>query len=1269
MNFYKIFIILVAIVFFSYANASEPVIKTGWNLLGAKKDINVSATFSGVSDISSIWSFDNENKRWSAYTNDLNTNEKIKNSSNVDFLSTVLSGNGYWVLTESNITNDLNLSVEDINSSSIYIPFVGWNLLGAKKDIDISLFDEPAKVIIVWDYDNELKKWSAFAPDQNLTNILQNANISTISTIKSGNGYWIKTKQTASLIENILSSNSFSVNESSFANSSNFQVLNGKSNNPLVSLHVKQDLQPLSIPLSQITTQLDTNSTQFLSQSKYQTTLSQSEVTSKIGEPLYIDNKFVGIVDGYQDGNITVKNATHIKDVYKKFDIEASNDQIVQSLSRVLKRGGFGKYDYMNKEPLRVSIKKRSPLFRPIDGEMPNDPTIVVEFPKGYTIPLRPLKRTSFNADCELSEAMCDASFNYDKTWGKDFEKTLNAGSVTFTTEGSKIEIGLGAYIRAMYDYNTIGANQYYFEFKPSASYLVNLEASIKGGSVAAAEKTFDIVENGLDISIPLYEGVMLDINLKPEIVIGLEDAPNNKEIDFLAKMHSDRTGYVKLVYTNGGASVTKGIEESADPLNDKGKVTLHVDTGTDKIVGYLFPQIAVRPQLSFAKIDEKVNIAYVRNGVRVDTKIKGLVKDDWIVDNEKIEGSAVEDVFLKTYLYGLIDYKWDVKVGDTDIWSSSDWSKIYKSPTLNILEWMSQFLQIPKVILNTREDGTRELKFDIRSIYKNNIRFYYTIDGTDIDKTVINENRDNTPYKMWKIGDEPATFSGDRTVKARAVLFTDEIPEKQDTLWTWGMSISKQTEQDSVDVHMPTLSPAPKDFTETLNVSMSQDQGYKILYSTNNGISFSDCGIGSCNKAISETTPFVAKAVKHFNQKDYFSGMVAGYYRKCQNDEDLNANGKCVTTCPYLWDVDYHKSNKEEVDDQFYTNIFIYPREYFRDGEYGYDPINTNEYEACKNYIENPTRDALYSRLHIIGDKPEDDDTRTYDVNFCYFGMPGCSPVDIYPSQGGSPMIEKIIYDKINKGTTFSVNETKNYTWYNDALSKDEPMTDNINMTFVKREYVNSNSGGTGDTNNTSDNNQSTDDPTNSSDNDSDNGGNVNGDYNDKVTNWDITLNVQSPARTDIPACTYKLEWKNVVVDCKYTPSSTNPSYLYNTDGTLELLQPDNLCTQQGTLMQDPIITKVSGCSKTGDITVDTNLQIAKVGNQIFLSTILSENGITSELSMIDMPIITTLKNINFVDNEFLDISSKDIPLSSSYKGADGTYTTPYTFSFKPSN
>jgi hypothetical protein len=1277
MKVYKIFLVLVLTVFVTFAQASSSIIK-GWNLLGAKSDVNVSAVFGGVSGIISVWGFDNHQKKWRAFTNDETLNSKIKNSNSVDFLNTISNGDGYWIYAQNNITADLNLTAKDVNTSSIYMPFVGWNLLGAKKDIDMSLFNEPAKVIVVWDFNNTTKKWSAFSPDINISNIISSSQVPIISKINSGSGYWIKTKETASLIENILNSNSFSLDESSFADTSNFQVLNGKSNNPVVNLSINQNLQPLQIPVSKIITTLETNSSQFLAQQSYHTTLTQSEVTNKIGKPLYIGGKFVGIIEGYNAGDISVKNAAHIKDVYSKFDIKASNDKIIKSLQRAIKGSGFGKYDYMNKEPLKVSIKKRSLLFRPIDGEMPNDPTIVIEFPKGYTIPLRALKRTSFNADCTLSEAMCDASFNYSKSWDKDFGKTLSAGSVTFTTAGSKIEIGLGAYIRAMYDYNTIGTNKYYFEFKPSVYYLVNLEASIKGGSVSAAEKTFDIVKDGLNIPIPLYEGVILNLNLKPEVVIGLENAPHNKNIDFSAKIHSDRTGYVKLVYTNGGSSITKGITDNADPLNDKGKLTLHVDTGTDEIVGYLFPEIAVRPQLSFAKIDEKVNIAYVRNGVRVDTKIKGLVMDDWIVDNDKIDGSAVEDVFLKTYLYGLVDYKWDIKVGDKDIWSNSDWSEIYKSPTLNILEWMSQFLQIPKIITNIKKDGTRELKFDIRSTYKDNIRFYYTLDGTDIDKTVINSDRDHTPYKMWKTGDVPATFSGDKTIKARAVLFTDEIPEKQDTLWKWGMSISKQTQKDSVDVHTPTISPTSKDFTGTINVNLSQNQNYKILYSTDNGISFSECGSGSCSKAISKTTPFIAKAVKNFNGKDYFSGKVAGYYRKCQSDEGLSDNGKCVTKCPYLWDVSYDRSNSLETDYQLYTNIFIYPREYFRYEEYGYDPVNTNEYEACKNYIENPKTDAIYFHYHIIGDDPKND-IKTGDISappsICYFGMPGCGdPSNGYPVQSGSALIKKIVYDKINKGASFSLGDSESKMRYDDVLSKDVLITDIIKMTFTKREYTSSNSGASGDTNSTNDTNQSsTTDPTNNSDNNPDNGGSIDGNYNDKVINWDITLNVQAPARLggEIPACTYKLEWKNIPIDCKYDLSPTSPSYLYKTDGTLELLQPDNLCLQQGTLTQEPILTKVSGCSKTANIQVDTNLQIAKVGNQIFLSTFLSEFSNTSDSTRIAMPIITTLKNINFVDNEFLDNSSKDIPLSSKYNVIDHgiTITTPYTFSFKPSN
>ncbi|MCG6201992.1 hypothetical protein [Psychromonas antarctica] len=702
-----------------------------------------------------------------------------------------------------------------------------------------------------------------------------------------------------------ITSSDFSIDETDFADTSNFIKVPGKSNASSVELRNKPD--GLVISATDITTngQID-----FSSEYRYETFLSQSLIEANLEHPLYIDGVFSGIIEKYEQGAIVVKNAVNISDAYEYFDISASNDEIVESITRSIKKT-MGAYDHMNVQPLKISFIQKDIFSK--QRTLKSEPVVVIEFPKGYKIPLKPLSTTralDVNVDCELSEAMCDAEFNYGNSYEQDLETTNQFGSAVFTTVGSKIEIGLGAFIRAKYDYNTAASNEYRFEFKPTAYYLVNIEAAITGGAVIAHEYTFDIVQNGLDIPIPLPQGVKLNINIKPELVIGMEEALNVEKTNFKASLKSTRTGYVHLVYSSDAddGAPKVGIKEEADPLVKAG-ISVDIDTKTDEVIGYLFPQIAVRPQLGFLKVDKKINIAYVRNGARVDTKLRGLIKDDWVVENTEISGSSEEDVYLKTELYGLIDFKWDIKVGDTDLYSSDKWKELYKSEKpLILLEWYSQLLHSPKMNLVASSE-TRIIDFDIQSSLKQHIRYYYTTDGTDIDKKIINDNRDSTPYLIWRDEDAPLTFSEDTPIKVRAVVFTDEITAKDDTLWRWGMSISKQVNAAAIYLPQPTIDPVAKEFKDPFAVNVTDLEGNMIEYDQYGTGVYTECGVFTCAISVSKTANITFRTVKEVNGNRYTSNEIIGHYRQCADHEGMEF-GSCINQCPFLWDITYQQTD-----------------------------------------------------------------------------------------------------------------------------------------------------------------------------------------------------------------------------------------------------------------------------------------------------------------------------------------------------------------------
>lgn len=716
--------------------------------------------------------------------------------------------------------------------------------------------------------------------------------------------------------DGLISSSSFSIDESDFADTSNFIKIEGKANNPVV------EFQAVDQSLQITTSQLDSSGPiNIESEYRYPTSLSKAEIEASAGQPLFIDGIFAGIIDKYEAGAIVVRNASSFQEAFQSFNVEASNDEIVESISRSV-QSAFGAYDHLNEQPLKITFKQKEIINQ--QRGIQQEPVIVIEFPKNYSIPLQRVEPrsdsgNSASVDCTVAEAMCDAELNINRQYGKDFGESTSFGSIEFSTEGSKIEIGLGSYIHAKYDYNVAQNNEYYFEFRPTAYYLVNIEAKVGGsGGITGAEHTFDIVDNGLDIKIPLPKGAFLNLNLKPEFVIGMEDAPNIKEAKFEARLNSHKTGFVKLSYdSDSGAHFTKDIIEKAEPLLKAG-ITMSIDTNKHEIVGYIFPQIAVRPQLGFLKIDKKVNLAYVRNGARADTKLKGKISEEWVLENTELTRDSEKDAHLITELYGLIDFKWDLKVGDKDIYSSDNWTVLFKSDsTLKILEWYSKILPAPEINVVAQADSDRIVSFSVPTSvptdFKDALRYYYTTNQgisapDEIDDQVILDSRDNTPYEIWRAGDDTLRFPEDTGINVRAVAFTDELASTQNTLWTWGMSITMQTEGAAAYLLPPSLNILGKEFDESFTVTASQAADGNDIEVDKFGIgSYQPCG-SPCTLQITESSTPTFRAVKEINGKDYYSTIIAGNYRKCGENQGIQ-DGKCIDECPFLWDIDYQQS------------------------------------------------------------------------------------------------------------------------------------------------------------------------------------------------------------------------------------------------------------------------------------------------------------------------------------------------------------------------
>jgi len=76
-----------------------PNIVTGWNLLGGSNIIDTQKSFGTNLHVKIIWSYDNEEKTWLAYSPDTNVSENIGFNS-ISPLETILPNQGFWLLYE-----------------------------------------------------------------------------------------------------------------------------------------------------------------------------------------------------------------------------------------------------------------------------------------------------------------------------------------------------------------------------------------------------------------------------------------------------------------------------------------------------------------------------------------------------------------------------------------------------------------------------------------------------------------------------------------------------------------------------------------------------------------------------------------------------------------------------------------------------------------------------------------------------------------------------------------------------------------------------------------------------------------------------------------------------------------------------------------------------------------------------------------------------------------------------------------------------------------
>ena len=521
------------------------------------------------------------------------------------------------------------------------------------------------------------------------------------------------------------------------------------------------------------------------------------EFTDKIDKPMFIDGEYKGVIEKIDfapsgDLAVTLKNARYITDVYKKFNIDLSVDQLESTLQRSIPKRLKGKYDSVNTNPLQFSIhQKQTTNTRGI-----SKPELVlrIDIPEGYKIPLN-TRDANVSIDCEFLEGACafEANANYDED--QSLATVKDFSGIRFNSAGSFIEYGIGSRLFVSYDYEIFNDSIFKTGFEASGYYNTELKMNIEGKLGINDGFVFQLMQP-TDITVASAYGVALQVSFVPTITVQLTGTFVGS---FEAQANSARSGNISFTYESSNAKPI--ISDSLAYNNDvPDYAAMRLDINADATLS-VFPNIQVGPKVEFFKINEKLSIGHIRGGYDVITEFNGKIGAGFTAQPDGIDGEASAQARLDMRYCPKADIKFDLAVGGTTYYDSG-----YQSLTGNcidangnairIFSWNVAILDTPEIIQTPSGKTDKTVTFDILGNADIDfMKFYYTTD----DKRVPILKPESVAT-LWDRN--PILLSADTTVRVRAFLHEKDIEPSQ-----FGISVSLEN---ATDIVMPEVDPDP---------------------------------------------------------------------------------------------------------------------------------------------------------------------------------------------------------------------------------------------------------------------------------------------------------------------------------------------------------------------------------------------------------------------------------------------------------------------------
>ncbi len=694
-----------------------------------------------------------------------------------------------------------------------------------------------------------------------------------------------------------------------------------------------------------------------------------------VGKALFIDNIFRGMIDKVSKSgdNVSVElvEAKDFTDVYSTLDIDIQNDAFKKSIQRAINsKVNFGKYDSINKNPLKVSLIDSSSTTRSLkDDEL----ILRIDIPAGYTMP-RKATRAVECSDWDLENDVC-STIDDEISKKLDADLSLTAGNITFSSEGSYIEIGLGAKIKLVYDYHLIGASDYYVEGEVSKYYKLNLQANFSASmpepsnSNLSFDEDLDFLNGGLFISIPTPSGVQVGVNIFPSFRYG-------------GKMGLDGTfsysktigdgGAVQFMYDSiSGENYNREVDKEFE--NAEGTYSAGIEASG---YIYVFPNITFVPSIGHSAISARIDIANFRVGTKVEGAISSKIDGEFnLINDGELEDKYGAEAKISLDRSNILELEWDFTVAGHQVFESQ--TLTITADSVNLFEWKAGLLKDPKIIFENKSDDSSKILVTFQSeddpdIQKHISYFYsrgYVVPAQDIPIIDIGEH----PL-VWKKGDESIVIEEGETIKVRSAVWNkDTVAEDKNREWAFGMSISQQVEKSSA-LECPIMYNIgsitnPSSLYRTVGKEDSTPLNYFVCHYDGSYGAYDGWSQG--NKTLGETWEF---------KDDKLQAYRDGYYNTdTTNNETMfereilyDANGivelKNIYKYPYNT---LHKKYTYYLGGVYYKNKLTYwtnSTDLYKVTNYWYNPSNSIIKNSIKNY-------RLYKNGTVSG----------HEVNFDY--------------------------------------------------------------------------------------------------------------------------------------------------------------------------------------------------------------------------------------------------------------------------------------------